>query len=73
MCRLWLRVLLVLLAAPLLAHAEPAAKIYRIGVLANALDTSDGPTFQAFLDGLRGLQVDDPSEAGTGASSLILP
>lgn len=55
MCRLWLRVLLVLLAAPLLAHAQPAAKVYRIGVLANALDTSDGPTFQAFLDGLRAL------------------
>ncbi len=53
--RLLVRVFLLLLAAPLLAEAQPAVKIYRIGVLANALDTSDGPTFQAFLDTLRGL------------------
>ena len=53
--RVLVRVFLLLLAAPLLAEAQPAVKIYRIGVLANALDTSDGPTFQAFLDTLREL------------------
>src|SRR5262245_3833433 len=55
--RLLLCALLILLAVPLVgeAEAQPSARMYRIGVLANALDTSDGPTFQAFLDGLRGL------------------
>ena len=44
---------LVLLAAPLLAEGQqPAGKVYRIGVLANALETADGPQFEAFLDGL---------------------
>jgi putative ABC transport system substrate-binding protein len=52
---LLLRVVLVLLAVPLPGEAQPSAKIYRIGVLANALDTSDGPSFQAFLGALRGL------------------
>ena len=42
-------------AAPLAADAQPAGKVYRIGVLANALDTADGPLFKAFLDGLRTL------------------
>jgi putative ABC transport system substrate-binding protein len=53
--RLLMRVFLLLLTAPLVAEAQPAGKIYRIGVLANALDTSDGPTVHAFLDTLRGL------------------
>ncbi|HYB40868.1 MAG TPA: ABC transporter substrate-binding protein [Candidatus Methylomirabilis sp.] len=43
------------LAAPLDAEAQPAAKTFRIGVLANALDTADGPLFEAFQDQLRGL------------------
>jgi putative ABC transport system substrate-binding protein len=42
-----------LLAAPLVAEAQqPSAKVYRVGVLANALETADGPLFEAFLDGL---------------------
>jgi putative ABC transport system substrate-binding protein len=44
---------LVLLALPLAADAQQqAGKVYRIGVLANALETADGPLFEAFLDGL---------------------
>jgi putative ABC transport system substrate-binding protein len=44
---------LALLAAPLVAEAQqPSAKVYRVGVLANALETADGPLFEAFLDGL---------------------
>ncbi len=42
-----------LLAAPLAGEArQPSAKVYRIGLLANALETADGPLFEAFLDGL---------------------
>jgi len=42
-----------LLAAPLVAEAQQLpAKVYRVGVLANALETADGPLFEAFLDGL---------------------
>ena len=42
-----------LLAAPLVAEAQqPSAKVYRVGVLANALETAEGPLFEAFLDGL---------------------
>jgi putative ABC transport system substrate-binding protein len=52
---LLLSALLLLLAVPRLGEAQPTAKVYRIGVLANALDTSDGLTFQAFLGALRGL------------------
>jgi putative ABC transport system substrate-binding protein len=44
---------LVLLAAPLVAEGQaPASRVYRIGVLANALETAEGPQFEAFLDGL---------------------
>jgi ABC-type uncharacterized transport system substrate-binding protein len=55
--RVLLRIALLglVLALPPAAGAQPAAKVYRIGVLANALDTADGPSFQAFLDGLRKL------------------
>ena len=52
---LLLHALVILLAVPVVGEAQPSARMYRIGVLANALDTSDGPTFQAFLEGLRGL------------------
>ena len=42
-----------LLAVPLIAEGQqPAGKVHRIGVLANALETSEGPQFEAFLDGL---------------------
>jgi putative tryptophan/tyrosine transport system substrate-binding protein len=41
------------LTAPVAAKAQPATKVYRIGVLANALETADGLPFQAFLDTLR--------------------
>jgi putative tryptophan/tyrosine transport system substrate-binding protein len=40
-----------LLAAPLAAGAQSAAKVYRIGILA----TVDSPSWQAFLQGLREL------------------
>jgi ABC-type uncharacterized transport system substrate-binding protein len=44
---------LALLAAPLVAEGQqPAGKVYRIGVLANALETADSRLFEAFLDGL---------------------
>jgi putative tryptophan/tyrosine transport system substrate-binding protein len=43
---------LALFAAPLAAEAQPAVKVYRIGVLANAFDIADGPVFQVFLDGM---------------------
>jgi len=41
-----------LLASAPVARAQPAAKVYRIGVLANALDTADGPLFGVFLETL---------------------
>src|SRR5262249_60948540 len=45
--------LVALLAAPVIAEAQqPSTKVYRVGVLANALETADGPLFEAFLDGL---------------------
>ena len=50
-----LKLLILLLVTPVVAAAQPTTKVYRIGVLANALATSDGPTFQAFLDALHGL------------------
>ena len=40
-----------LLAAPLAAEAQPAGKVYRIGVLS----TADGPEWEAFRQGLRAL------------------
>lgn len=47
--------LVLVVALPLAAVAQPAGKVWRIGVLANALETSDGPQFKAFLAGLRQL------------------
>jgi putative tryptophan/tyrosine transport system substrate-binding protein len=44
-----------LLTAPIPGEAQPPGKVWRIGVLASALDTADGPLFEAFLDGLRKL------------------
>jgi putative ABC transport system substrate-binding protein len=46
---------LVLLAALPRAQAQPAGRAHRIGVLANAFETADGPLFEAFLDELRRL------------------
>jgi putative ABC transport system substrate-binding protein len=43
------------LAAPRAAGAQPAGKVYRIGVLANQNPTPSSPTLDAFLQGLRGL------------------
>ena len=44
---------LALLAAPPVVEAQqPASKVYRIGILANAFETAEGPLFEAFLDGL---------------------
>ncbi len=43
------------LIASIAAEAQQAAKVYRIGVLANAIDTADGPLFEAFLEELKKL------------------
>ena len=37
------------------AAAQPAPRVYRVGVLANALETADGPNFETFLDSLQKL------------------
>ncbi len=55
MLTLLLSLVLALLAVPLGVEAQTAGKVYRVGVLANALDTADGPLFKAFLETLRGL------------------
>jgi putative ABC transport system substrate-binding protein len=47
--------LLLAIGAPIPAGAQSPSKVYHVGVLANSLDTSDGPLFQVFLDALRGL------------------
>jgi putative tryptophan/tyrosine transport system substrate-binding protein len=43
------------LAAPGIGLAQTPARVYRIGVLAGAFDTADGPLFEAFLDELKKL------------------
>ena len=43
------------LLASIAAEAQPAPKVYRVGVLANAIDTADGPLFEAFLEELKKL------------------
>ena len=49
-------VLLVLLAAPLAAEAQPVGKVYRIGVLTDkASDPAEARLWQAFRLGLRKL------------------
>jgi len=40
---------------PSLGLAQPAPKVYHVGFLANAFETSDGPLFEIFLEGLRRL------------------
>ena len=48
--------ILMLLAVPLDAAAQQQPpRVYRVGVLANALDTADGPLFRTFLDTLKTL------------------
>src|SRR5437762_5537121 len=48
--------MLMLLAVPLDAAAQQQPpRVYRVGVLANALDTADGPLFRTFLDTLKTL------------------
>jgi len=37
------------------AEAQTAPRVWRVGVLANALETADGPNFEAFLDALQKL------------------
>src|SRR5262245_20414183 len=56
-----LRSLLLVVLLPMVAEAQPAGRTYRIGVLANALDTSDGPPFRGFVERLRGLGYEDKS------------
>ena len=50
--------LTLLVLAPLLVPpvaAQTAPRVYRVGVLANALETADGPNFEAFLASLQKL------------------
>src|SRR4026209_1061811 len=49
----WL--LVMILGAALPAGAQQAGKVYRIGMIANAFESSEGPYFDEFLDGLRKL------------------
>jgi hypothetical protein len=44
-----------LLAAPLAAEAQPAGKVYRIGVVAAGVNPRSAPFFQAFEQRLREL------------------
>ena len=44
---------LTCVAAGLEAEAQTAGRIYRLGVLANAFEVSEGPLFDEFLDGLK--------------------
>src|SRR2546425_1200046 len=46
---------LAMFAGPVTTESQPVAKAYRVGVLANALDTADGPLFEGLRDGLRAL------------------
>ncbi len=45
----------LLLSLAAVADAQTAARTYRIGMLANAFEVSEGPLFEEFLDGLRKL------------------
>lgn len=49
----WL--LIMMLGAALPVAAQQAGKAYRIGMLANAFESSEGPYFDEFLDGLKKL------------------
>ena len=55
MLALCVSALVLLLGVPLIAEAQSVPSLPRIGVLANALDTADGPLFQGFLEALRAL------------------
>jgi len=50
----WL-LFVMILGAALPAASQQAGKVYRIGMLANAFESSEGPYFDEFLDGLRKL------------------
>lgn len=50
---IWLFVTILVAAVP--GGAQQAGKVYRIGVLANAFESSEGPYFDEFLDGLKKL------------------
>src|SRR5688572_33178190 len=53
--RLVISLLVMILGAALPAPAQQAGKVHRIGVLANAFESSEGPYFDQFLDGLKKL------------------
>jgi putative tryptophan/tyrosine transport system substrate-binding protein len=48
----WTLLLLAAALAPVAPAEAQAPRVYRIGVLANALETADGPNFEAFVSGL---------------------
>jgi len=51
----------VLLSAPLFAEAQPAGKVYRIGVLISADSMFESPAMHGFKRGLRDLGHARPS------------
>jgi putative ABC transport system substrate-binding protein len=53
--RLVIPLLVMILGAELPTAAQPAGKVYRIGVLANAFESSEGPYFDQFLEELKKL------------------
>jgi putative ABC transport system substrate-binding protein len=53
--RLVISLLVMVLGAELPAAAQQAGKVYRIGVLANAFESSEGPYFDQFLGELKKL------------------
>ena len=53
--RLVISLLVMILGSELPAAAQQAGKVHRIGVLANAFESSEGPYFDQFLDGLKKL------------------
>src|SRR4029453_17948417 len=53
--RLVIPLLVMILGAELPTAAQPAGKVYRIGVLANAFESSEGPDFDQFLEELKKL------------------
>src|SRR4030095_1509517 len=48
----WMATGLLLLVA-VTADAQTGGRMYRLGVLANAFEVSEGPLFEEFLEGLR--------------------
>ena len=68
--RTFISVTLGLLAAPLTAEAQPAGKVYRIGMLERTPPATNAANFEAFRRGLRELGY---VEGRTSSSSTGRP